>query len=57
MLPLEVMGPGWQPLNVAVATPHWQDANRRVSWQAAMATVAYTRLQKKVPPVKKSPIL
>jgi hypothetical protein len=32
----------WHPLNVTVATPYWQDASWRESWQAAMATAAYS---------------
>jgi hypothetical protein len=41
MLPLEVVGPGGSLSTVLVATPHWRDASRRVSWQAATATVVY----------------
>jgi hypothetical protein len=32
----------WQPLNVAVAKPYWQEASRRVSWQVATAMAAYS---------------
>jgi hypothetical protein len=32
--------PRWQPLNVAVAKPYWQDASQRVFWQAATGTAA-----------------
>jgi hypothetical protein len=42
MLPLEVMGPGGSLSTVLVATPYWRDASRRVSWQAATATAAYS---------------
>jgi hypothetical protein len=42
MLPLEVMGPGGSLSTVLIATPNWRDASRRVSWQAATATAAYS---------------
>jgi hypothetical protein len=40
-----VLGGGWprrQPLNIADSTPYWWDASRRVSWQVAKATAAYS---------------
>ncbi len=42
MLPLEVMGPGGSLSTVLVATPYWRNASWRVSWQAALATAAYS---------------
>ncbi len=34
------MGPGGSLITVLIATPYWQDASQRVSWQAAMAMAA-----------------
>jgi hypothetical protein len=42
MLPLEVMGPGGSLSTVLIATPYWQDASRRASWQAATATASHS---------------
>jgi hypothetical protein len=42
MLPLEVVGPGGSLSTVLIATPYRRDASRRVSWQAATATAAYS---------------
>jgi hypothetical protein len=40
-----VLGGGWlrrQPLDIANATLYWRDGSRRVSWQAAKVTTAYS---------------
>jgi hypothetical protein len=42
MLSLEVIGLGGGLSTVLIATPYWRDASWRVSWRAAMATVAYS---------------
>ncbi len=41
-LPLEVMGPGGSLSMVLIAMPYRRDASRRVSWQVATASVAYS---------------
>ena len=42
MLPLEVVRPGGSLSTALIATPYRRDASRRVSWQAATATAAYS---------------
>ena len=42
MLPLEVVGPGGSLSTALIATSYRRDASRRVSWQAATATAAYS---------------
>ncbi len=42
MLSLEVMGPGGSLSMVLIAVPYRRDSSRRVSWQAATATAAYS---------------
>ncbi len=41
MLSLEVVGPGYGLSTAPSATPYWRDASWG-SWQAVMATVAYS---------------